>query len=133
MLILITSTFTNVWNVIFQQALDDSEELLPLGYHLARLPLDPHTGKMILFSAMFGCLDPICLIAACLNFKSPFFTPLVSILRFLHPVMKWMWQIVEGIWCYTWGVRTRGFHYCQSDCNQIIGSAHLGLYPCVKS
>ncbi|XP_048776518.2 ATP-dependent DNA/RNA helicase DHX36-like isoform X2 [Ostrea edulis] len=58
------------------QALDDDEELLPLGYHLARLPLDPHTGKMILFAAMFGCLDPVCLVAACLSFKSPFVTPL---------------------------------------------------------
>ncbi|XP_062607434.1 LOW QUALITY PROTEIN: ATP-dependent DNA/RNA helicase DHX36-like [Saccostrea cucullata] len=58
------------------QALDDDEELLPLGYHLARLPLDPHTGKMILFAAIFGCLDPVCLVAACLSFKSPFFTPL---------------------------------------------------------
>lgn len=62
----------------FQNALDKNEELLPLGKHLARMPLDPHSGKMILFGAMFGCLDPILTIVASLNFKDPFVVPLVS-------------------------------------------------------
>jgi ATP-dependent RNA helicase DHX36 len=61
-----------------QNALDKDENLLPLGRHLAQIPLDPHTGKMILFGAIFGCLDPILSIAACLSFKDPFVTPLVS-------------------------------------------------------
>lgn len=52
--------------------------LTPLGYHLAKLPLDPQTGKMILFGAMFGCLDPILTVAASLSFKDAFVCPLVS-------------------------------------------------------
>ncbi|XP_021366519.1 ATP-dependent RNA helicase DHX36-like isoform X2 [Mizuhopecten yessoensis] len=58
------------------KALDENENLLPLGHHLARMPVDPKSGKMILFGAMFGCLDPICTIAASLSFKSAFVTPL---------------------------------------------------------
>ena len=61
-----------------QSALDKNENLLPLGKHLARMPLDPHSGKMIIFGAMFGCLDPILTIVASLNFKDPFVIPLVS-------------------------------------------------------
>ncbi|XP_067658933.1 ATP-dependent DNA/RNA helicase DHX36-like [Haliotis asinina] len=57
-------------------ALDKDENLLPLGYHLARMPVDPHTGKMILFGAMFCCLDPILTVAASLSFKDAFFIPL---------------------------------------------------------
>lgn len=57
------------------KALDNDENLLPLGYHLAQLPLDPHTGKMLLFGAMFGCLDPISTVAASLSFKNAFMTP----------------------------------------------------------
>ncbi|KAK6183551.1 hypothetical protein SNE40_011010 [Patella caerulea] len=57
-------------------ALDKHEELLPLGYHLARMPVDPHTGKMILFGAMFGCLDPVLSVAASLSYKNAFYTPL---------------------------------------------------------
>ncbi|PVD36953.1 hypothetical protein C0Q70_03946 [Pomacea canaliculata] len=57
-------------------ALDAEENLLPLGKHLARMPLEPHTGKMILFGAMFCCLDPILTVAASLSFKDAFFTPL---------------------------------------------------------
>ncbi|XP_068136975.1 ATP-dependent DNA/RNA helicase DHX36 [Hyperolius riggenbachi] len=57
-------------------ALDRYEELTPLGYHLARLPVEPHIGKMILFGALFGCLDPVLTIAASLSFKDPFVIPL---------------------------------------------------------
>lgn len=58
------------------QALDKDENLLPLGYHLARMPVDPQSGKMILFGAMFGCLDPVCTVAASLSFKDAFTIPL---------------------------------------------------------
>uniref|UniRef100_A0A8C9VBM4 ATP-dependent DNA/RNA helicase DHX36 n=1 Tax=Scleropages formosus TaxID=113540 RepID=A0A8C9VBM4_SCLFO len=57
-------------------ALDHHEELTPLGFHLARLPVEPHIGKMILFGALLGCLDPVLTIAASLSFKDPFFIPL---------------------------------------------------------
>ncbi|KAG9273415.1 ATP-dependent RNA helicase DHX36 [Astyanax mexicanus] len=57
-------------------ALDQNEELTPLGFHLARLPVEPHIGKMILFGALLTCLDPVLTIAASLSFKDPFFIPL---------------------------------------------------------
>ncbi|XP_067932740.1 ATP-dependent DNA/RNA helicase DHX36-like [Watersipora subatra] len=57
-------------------ALDEEERLTPLGYHLAQMPLDPHTGKMVLMAAVFSCLDPVLSIAACLNYKDPFQVPL---------------------------------------------------------
>uniref|UniRef100_T1IZC6 RNA helicase n=1 Tax=Strigamia maritima TaxID=126957 RepID=T1IZC6_STRMM len=57
-------------------ALDSVENLTPLGFHLAHLPVDPQTGKMILFGAIFSCLDPITTIAASLSFKDAFVVPL---------------------------------------------------------
>ena len=48
---------------------EDTEELTPLGFHLARLPLDPQTGKMILMASIFSCVDPILSVAASLSFK----------------------------------------------------------------
>lgn len=57
-------------------ALDRSENLTALGFHLARLPVEPHIGKLILFGALLGCLDPVLTIAASLSFKDPFFIPL---------------------------------------------------------
>ncbi|XP_075234101.1 ATP-dependent DNA/RNA helicase DHX36-like [Lycorma delicatula] len=57
-------------------ALDKDETLTPLGYHLAQLPLDPQTGKMILMGALFKCIDPIFSIAASLSFKDAFIIPL---------------------------------------------------------
>jgi len=53
-------------------ALDPLERLTPLGFHLAQLPTDPRTGKLILMGAIFGCLEPILNIAAALSFKDPF-------------------------------------------------------------
>jgi ATP-dependent RNA helicase DHX36 len=47
-----------------------------LGFHLAQLPTDPRTGKLVLLGAIFGCLEPLLSIAAALNFKDPFVMPL---------------------------------------------------------
>ncbi|XP_066989713.1 ATP-dependent DNA/RNA helicase DHX36-like isoform X1 [Macrobrachium rosenbergii] len=57
-------------------ALDESENLTPLGFHLARLPIDPLTGRMLLMAAIFSCVGPILTVAACLSFKDPFIVPL---------------------------------------------------------
>ena len=63
-----------------QNALDENEDLTPLGYHLAKMPVDPQTGKMLLFAAMFSCLDPVLTVAASLSFKDAFYIPMVSVL-----------------------------------------------------
>uniref|UniRef100_A0A1A9X0T9 RNA helicase n=1 Tax=Glossina brevipalpis TaxID=37001 RepID=A0A1A9X0T9_9MUSC len=57
-------------------ALDYNDALTPLGLHLARLPIDPQMGKMILMAGLFRCVDPITSAAAGISFKSPFYTPL---------------------------------------------------------
>lgn len=57
-------------------AINDQEQLTPLGFHLAQLPMDPQTGKMILLGAIFSCLDPILSVAASLSFKDAFIIPL---------------------------------------------------------
>jgi ATP-dependent RNA helicase DHX36 len=45
-------------------AVDSKDELTALGHHLAELPVDARLGKMMLYGAMFSCLDPILTIAA---------------------------------------------------------------------
>ena len=53
-------------------AIDSDEQLTPLGYHLSKLPTDVRLGKMLVFGALFRCLDPILTVAASLSCKSPF-------------------------------------------------------------
>lgn len=57
-------------------AMDDSEELTPLGRHLCALPLDPNIGKMLLMGSIFQCLSPALTIAAALAHRNPFVLPL---------------------------------------------------------
>ncbi|PIN16263.1 ATP-dependent RNA helicase A [Handroanthus impetiginosus] len=57
-------------------ALDDREELTPLGRHLCTLPLDPNIGKMLLMGAIFRCLNPALTIAAALAHRDPFVLPI---------------------------------------------------------
>ncbi|KAG5493297.1 hypothetical protein GH5_02039 [Leishmania sp. Ghana 2012 LV757] len=45
-------------------ATDERGELTPLGHRLAKLPVDPSTGKTILLGAAFRCLDSALTIAA---------------------------------------------------------------------
>lgn len=57
------------------RALTTSEDLTPLGFQLARLPLDVFLGKLVLFGSVFRCLDASITIAAILSSKSPFSAP----------------------------------------------------------
>lgn len=54
---------------------EKTEELTPLGYQLARLPLDVFLGKLLLVGAIFKCLDMALTVAAILSSKSPFAAP----------------------------------------------------------
>ncbi|CAK1587025.1 unnamed protein product [Parnassius mnemosyne] len=68
-------TSTVQWAVRHLQqcgALDVRETLTPLGWHLARLPLHPAAGKLLLLGALFGCLDRAASVAAVWSFKDPF-------------------------------------------------------------
>ncbi|CAG9856904.1 unnamed protein product [Phyllotreta striolata] len=56
-------------------ALDKDDNLTPLGHHLAMLPVDVRIGKLILYGAIFSCLDAALTMAACLSSKSPFVSP----------------------------------------------------------
>lgn len=56
-------------------ALDEEKELTALGRHLSVLPVDVKIGKLILFGAVFCCLDSMLTIAASLSNKSPFLSP----------------------------------------------------------
>ena len=51
-----------------------SEQLTPLGRHLARLPVDVRLGKMLIFGSLFSCIDNVLTVAASLSCKSPFAT-----------------------------------------------------------
>ncbi len=56
-------------------ALDEQNNLTPMGYHLASLPVDVRIGKLMLLGAIFNCLDSTLTMAACLSYKSPFVSP----------------------------------------------------------
>ena len=48
-------------------ALGEKKELTPLGARLARFPVDPRIGRMILAGADLGCLREVLIVAAALN------------------------------------------------------------------
>ncbi|KAM9735606.1 LOW QUALITY PROTEIN: ATP-dependent RNA helicase DHX29 [Menidia menidia] len=54
----------------------DNHALTPLGHHLASLPVNVKIGKMLIYGAILGCLEPIATIAAAITEKSPFSTPM---------------------------------------------------------
>ncbi|KAJ6303912.1 hypothetical protein OIU77_017730 [Salix suchowensis] len=57
-------------------ALDEKEELTPLGRHLCTLPVDPNIGKLLLMGCIFQCLSPALTIAAALAHRDPFVLPI---------------------------------------------------------
>ena len=67
------------------QALNDSSELTALGRILARLPIEPRIGKIMIASIIFGCADSMCAIAANISTcPDPFDTTNAYRLRNVH-------------------------------------------------
>eukprot|EP00960_Hanusia_phi_P030879 748909-Hanusia_phi.AAC.5 len=46
-----------------------------MGEHLAKMPADVRLARMLMFGAVFGCVDPILTVAATMTSKSPFLIP----------------------------------------------------------
>jgi ATP-dependent helicase HrpA len=52
-------------------AVDDTNELTPLGHKLAKLPLDPRVGRMILAALENACLTEMLIVASALSVQDP--------------------------------------------------------------
>ncbi|SFG31224.1 ATP-dependent helicase HrpA [Duganella sp. CF458] len=52
-------------------AVDDDNQLTPLGRKLAKLPLDPRVGRMILAAQEYACLTEVLIVAAALSVQDP--------------------------------------------------------------
>jgi ATP-dependent helicase HrpA len=52
-------------------AVDEQNELTPIGTELARLPLDPRVGRMLIAARAQGCVTPVRIIAAGLSVQDP--------------------------------------------------------------
>jgi ATP-dependent helicase HrpA len=57
-------------------AVDESNELTDVGRELARLPLDPRVGRMLIAARAEGCLEQLLVIAAALSVQDPRERPL---------------------------------------------------------
>ncbi|KAM6038250.1 putative ATP-dependent RNA helicase DHX34 isoform 2-T2 [Chlamydotis macqueenii] len=58
-----------------QGALDDAENLTPIGNLLAQLPVDVVVGKVLVLGALFELAEPALTVAAALSVQSPFLRP----------------------------------------------------------
>jgi ATP-dependent helicase HrpA len=57
-------------------AIDEQNELTEMGRHLARLPIDPRIGRMILEARVQGCVREVLVIAAALSVQDPRLRPM---------------------------------------------------------
>ncbi|MCJ1311209.1 hypothetical protein MMC25_004880 [Agyrium rufum] len=53
----------------------DGTDLTSLGQNMAQIPADLRCSKLMIYGALFGCLEPCLTIAAILTVKSPFVSP----------------------------------------------------------
>ncbi|NXD87993.1 DHX34 helicase, partial [Halcyon senegalensis] len=70
-----SSLETAVRYLMDQGALDEAEELTPIGNLLAQLPVDVVIGKVLVLGALFGLAEPALTVAAALSVPSPVLRP----------------------------------------------------------
>jgi ATP-dependent helicase HrpA len=57
-------------------AIDETNELTPLGWQLSKLPIDPRIGRMVLAARDENCMDEVLVIASALSVQDPRDRPL---------------------------------------------------------
>eukprot|EP00249_Psilotum_nudum_P014976 c25101_g1_i1 orf=2-2593(+) len=57
-------------------AIDQYQNLTPMGKTLAKLAVHPRFGKMLVYGALVGCLDPLLTMASAACFRDPFVSPI---------------------------------------------------------
>lgn len=62
-------------NLLSRMGAVDGNELTALGKHLSMIPADLRCGKLLVYGAVFRCLEAACIIAATLTVRSPFLSP----------------------------------------------------------
>lgn len=62
-------------NLIELGALDEEQNLTPLGVKMAHLPLEPRISAMLLAAEKFNCVREVAMIASSLSVKDPFLRP----------------------------------------------------------
>ncbi|CAG2169701.1 unnamed protein product, partial [Oppiella nova] len=58
-------------------ALDSTEQLTQLGVRLLDLPIEPNYGKMLLYSIVLKCVEPVLTIVSSFAYRDPFMIPSV--------------------------------------------------------
>jgi len=107
-------------------ALDEStKELTPIGRELAKLPLDPKIGRMILAARELGCLSEILVIAAALSTQDPRERPQEQAAAAEQAHAKWrdekseflywlkLWQAADAVWKHESGSKQK--QWCRQN------------------
>jgi ATP-dependent RNA helicase HrpA len=91
-------------------AVDDAKQLTETGREMAKLPLDPRIGRMLIAARREGCLDQVLVIAAALSVQDPRVRPMDNPApaderhkRFADERSDFLaylklWQLFEGRW-----------------------------------
>jgi len=128
----------SVMNLIALQALTEEEKLTALGRLLASMPVHPSLGKMIILGIIFRCLDPMIILGAAINERSPFVSPMekrreaqAQHAKFLEGSNSDHFAVINAIRTVRDLVQTKGEYASRGFANERF--IHTGAYRTIES
>ncbi|XP_076259588.1 3'-5' RNA helicase YTHDC2-like isoform X1 [Rhynchophorus ferrugineus] len=91
----INSINASIENLQSLGALDKDEELTKLGEYLSHLTVEPRLGKMLIYSCIFRCLEPMLTLVAAMAHKDPFQLPPQANLRSAAAAKRY--ELISGV------------------------------------
>jgi len=100
---------------------EQSRALTAIGHDLARLPLDPKIGRLLLAARRYGCLKEVLIIAAALSVQDPRERPPEQMAAADQAHAKWkdekseflsfitLWRAVDEVWRHETNAKQRAF------------------------